>query len=367
MPDQTTPDPTTQATPANYPPAQETTTPAFDPGGMPPSERPEGVMVQSGGSNKRRNRMVLFGVLTLVLLVGTISTILLVQKNQELREKASSTTGIIAIFKMMCIEIGQQDVCNGRDTSLKDYKIDYHVHNGSNDQGSVVQTITVQLSNNDQSHGNTGDGSQGRNTGSALETGIYTVCEVPVAYKDNDRVPLHVEPRPTASQGGSSGGSPQNQFGDKCITVQLNPGEPELKFLNRKDVPASPTPTITPTFPPGTKTPTPSPTHAPTATLPPGISAACGDVIAYDLQWNQLSSTQLSQLKSGDKVRYTVAGTTTSGTFDKAKFTVNGTDLPETTNKKPGTDSFYTEYTLPSGTTTFSVTAQVHHSTLGWF
>lgn len=363
MQDSTTPDPNTQSVPSSYPPAQETTTPAFDPGGMPPAERSEGVMVQSGGSNKKRNRLIAFGLITLFLILGTISTIFLVQRNQDIRRKAASTTGIIAIFKSMCIEIGKQDVCNGRDTSLKDYKVDYLVHSGSNDQGSVVQTITVQLSDNDLSHGNTGDGSQGRNTGSPLETGTYTVCEVPVAYKDNDRIPLHVEPRPTASQGGSSGGSPQNQFGDKCITVELNPGEPELKYLNKKDVPA--TPTITPTFPPGTKTPTP--THPVTPTLPSGISAACGDVIAYDLQWNQLTSSQLSQLKSGDKVRYTVAGTTTSGSFDKAKFTINGTALPETATKKPGTDSYYTEYTLPSGTLTFNVTAQVHHTTLGWF
>lgn len=131
----------------------------------------------------------------------------------------------------------------------------------------------------------------------------------------------------------------------------------------------SPSSTPTPTQGP-TPTASPSPTSTPTPTVtptPPPIGAACLDVKAYDSQWNQLASSDLSNLKTGDLVRLTVGGTTTSGSFDKARFTVNGVTEAEVTAKRPGTDEFFDEYVIPEGTTSFNVSAQIHHSVLGWF
>jgi hypothetical protein len=58
-------------------------------------------------------------------------------------------------------------------------------------------------------------------------------------------------------------------------------------------------------------------------------------------------------------------GTATGGVFDKARFTINGAQTPEVTAQKPGSSGeFYYEYTIPNATTSFTVTAQVHHQGL---
>jgi hypothetical protein len=97
------------------------------------------------------------------------------------------------------------------------------------------------------------------------------------------------------------------------------------------------------------------------------LNAQCQAIKVYDTSWNQLTAAQLSNLTAGSVIRFAVSGTATSGTFDKAQFTVNGTALSETTTKKPGTEEFYSEYTIPDGITSFTITGKVHHSTLGWF
>lgn len=104
-----------------------------------------------------------------------------------------------------------------------------------------------------------------------------------------------------------------------------------------------------------------------TPTPPTQVTASCGSIKAYDTNWNLLSSSDLTNLKAGDVIRVAVAGTATSGVFDKARFTINGTLQPEVTQKKPSSQEFYDEYTIPAGTLNFTVTAQVHHSSLGWF
>lgn len=95
--------------------------------------------------------------------------------------------------------------------------------------------------------------------------------------------------------------------------------------------------------------------------------ASCSEVKAYDTSWNLLSQTQLANLNSGTIVRFTVSGSASSGTFDKARFSVNSVSLGETTLKKPSSGEFYIEYTIPEGTTSFNVDAQIHHTELGWF
>ena len=191
--------------------------------------------------------------------------------------------GTITVNKRMCDSIGQQDTCNGRDTSLDGYNIDFQVFAGSNDQGMLVDTIVVTLGQNANEGGNVGDGSQGMDTGTVLAPGTYTVCEVPVAYKSGfPSYNLDVVPRPEASNGGSTGGQ-QQQYGDRCIIVTISAGNAVLQFLDIKVsvvATTTPTPTPTPTPVPGsTNTPTPTATGTPvtesmntptpTATTPP--------------------------------------------------------------------------------------------------
>jgi hypothetical protein len=113
-----------------------------------------------------------------------------------------------------------------------------------------------------------------------------------------------------------------------------------------------------------TPSPTKTITHTPTPTNT--LSASCSDVRAYDANWNLLNTSQLASLKTGDIVRFAVEGTASSGTFDKARFTVNGQLRSEVSTKKPSSNEFYDEYTIPAGTVNFTVSAQVHHVTLGW-
>jgi hypothetical protein len=99
---------------------------------------------------------------------------------------------------------------------------------------------------------------------------------------------------------------------------------------------------------------------APTGTTTPGLTAQCSAVAAYDTNWAPLTVAQLSALKPGDKVRFTVTGTTSSGSFDQARFTINGALQAAVTGKRPNSADFFEEYTIPAGVTNFTVTAQIH-------
>lgn len=126
--------------------------------------------------------------------------------------------------------------------------------------------------------------------------------------------------------------------------------------IKKQTVTNTPTPTTTTTL-----------TPSPTPTTPPSITAECSEVKAYTTSWGQLTQEQLNNLEAGDMVRFTVSGTTTGGTFDKARFTINGTQRDPVTTKKPGTEEYYDQYEIPDDTYDFSVDAQIHHSSLGWF
>jgi len=110
------------------------------------------------------------------------------------------------------------------------------------------------------------------------------------------------------------------------------------------------------------------PCNTPPPTQPPSQeNAQCTGIKVYDTNWNLIPQNQLSQLKAGDRVRFTVIGSP-ADKIDKARFTINGQLGQEVTSKKPGTTAeFYTEYTIPAGATTFSIKGEVHHVTLGWF
>ena len=113
----------------------------------------------------------------------------------------------------------------------------------------------------------------------------------------------------------------------------------------------------------GTPTPTSEPTTKPT--LPPGIECSCLTIKTFDDEWNII--TNPSSLSVDDTVRFTVSGTTNSGSIDKARFNINGTLMPEVTAKRPSTNEFFYEYIIPEGVSAFTINADLHHTTIGWF
>ena len=95
--------------------------------------------------------------------------------------------------------------------------------------------------------------------------------------------------------------------------------------------------------------------------------AECTNIKAFDEDWNLLTAEDLTKLKSGDMVRFSVAGSTNKGTFKGARFTINGDLRDAVTSIRPGTDEFYDEYELPVGIKTFNIGVELEHSDAGWF
>lgn len=96
-------------------------------------------------------------------------------------------------------------------------------------------------------------------------------------------------------------------------------------------------------------------------------SGQCLNVKIYDTNWVEITSAGRSALKPGDVIRLTVAGSSTSGAIDQARFTFNGTLRAPVTAKRPGTQEFFDEITIPAGATAISIKGEVHHPTLNWF
>lgn len=110
---------------------------------------------------------------------------------------------------------------------------------------------------------------------------------------------------------------------------------------------------------------TTTPTAPPTA--PPSITAQCQNIKAYSgANFVLLTPESISMIKQGDPLHFCVTGSATGGSFDKAKFTINGVVQTETTLVRPGSTDFCQSYTVPAGVNSFNVTAQIHHVTLGW-
>ncbi len=178
------------------------------------------------------------------------------QEDTGAGDEQDDNTGNIAVFKTLCEDIGQQDTCMGRDTSLAGFEIDFQIFEGEGTTGELVDTVTVTLGRNANGEGNVGNGSQGFALSEELTPGTFTVCEVEVARGPNgETVTLNAEPRPEAGNGGSTGGTNQEQLGDNCIVVELTPGIAELQFLdevveqttppdNQQEEKGTPTPTV---------------------------------------------------------------------------------------------------------------------------
>jgi len=305
-------------------------------------------------------KKLLIGFGVFVLLLGTISTIFLVQKSQDIRNKAAGQLPVPTAPRVL--RNTQWRVSDPPSSGETHGDLEY----ASSDTGWIA--VRNNGSKDILIKGWQNCPPRHDPTGICWPQSSDPKFEFTIKPKETVRVEA------TQVCGQLDFDQPYG-YGRWFGTNQCRGGSTTNTPTNRPTTTPSPRPSNTPTTGVGTRTPTPRPsgtsTPRPTATitptLPPGISAACGDVEAYDTNWNVLSSSQLAQLKSGDSVRFAVSGTTTSGSFDKARVIVNGTTLPETSAKKPGTDAFYSEYTIPSGLVNFTVTAQVHHITLGWF
>lgn len=94
------------------------------------------------------------------------------------------------------------------------------------------------------------------------------------------------------------------------------------------------------------------------------VTRQCDAIRAYDTDWSLLTAAQLSQLKAGDHIYLTVAGSVSSGSLDRARFSINSQTVGESTLKHPNSpNEFALEYTIPSGITSFNIGAEIHHDT----
>lgn len=116
----------------------------------------------------------------------------------------------------------------------------------------------------------------------------------------------------------------------------------------------------------GGSTPTPGGGTGPTST--PAPAAYCQNILAYDTNWTRLTNQQLATTVAGDQLYYCVSGYANTGTFDKARFTINGVLYPDTTLLRPGSTADYCyQYKVPANVYSFNVQGEVHNTVLGWF
>lgn len=76
---------------------------------------------------------------------------------------------------------------------------------------------------------------------------------------------------------------------------------------------------------------------------------------------SELTAAQLAALDAGTTIRLVAIGTGSATNYTAVKFTVNGTVQTETTTKMASGD-YYSEYTIPPATKTFTITAQLKGS-----
>ena len=324
--------PTLQASPIPIPvdDTQKPITPS-DSGSAAPSNDVVMPPIITTQKKKFAGGKVIATILGLFLLVGGLGAgIFLVGQNQDIREQAGC-------YNTCMIELGDEDECNyscGTNNTGGAGGGTVNPDCDTNQQGECIDN-----SDNSGDNGNTGDSGTGTNYG----YGIFYCTAQQYAANGNTCDSSDVT-NGTATQLSSVPncfcGIIQNDMGTTQETTNGSCGCDE----EPTDEQPQPTP------PPGGETPT----------------ASCQNVKAYSPTWTLLTSTQLSSLATGSQVNFCVAGVATGGSFDKAKFTINSAVQAETTTVRPGSTDFCQLYTIPAGTTTFNVTAQIHHATLDW-
>ncbi len=106
--------------------------------------------------------------------------------------------------------------------------------------------------------------------------------------------------------------------------------------------------------------------ESPGETPPPTVTASCQNIKAYSSNFTLLTNAQLRTLDPGTTVNFCVTGSATGGSFNKARFTINGVLKPETTTRRPGALDYCQSFVIPTGVTNFVVVADIHHGALGW-
>ena len=309
-------------------------------------------MIIDSSSPKKKSGRIIATILGILLLVGAIGAgVVLVGQKQDIREKATGQCPVIN----GCVADHEESECNDSGEMCTVY-----IGEPGYESNSTVCSVA-----------GTQCGTSGYYCmifGSCHACIKYTTCYwkatncvadvscgTPTYTPTPEPTPTHTAtptPTPTPTYGGC--GAPCNDF-DHCIPSLNCPGGPGGGRCVNGSCPEE-TDCVC-----GSPTPTPRVTPTPT----PG-SAMCMAVKAYDTNWNLLTGAQLSALSAGSVIRFTISGIP-ADQIDKARFTINGVLGPETINKKPGTNEYYVEYTIPAGVYSFTITAQIHHLTLGWF
>lgn len=296
-------------------------------------------------------------ILGLFLLVGGVGAgVYLTQQNQNINEKADSCTPIS--FSNKNLEVYESTA--GNYAVGYNFNLDSIVYGDIDIQTGAQEKYDLYRSDANGSPLATGDYIsvyQVRNYISTEDSGNNIDSVVLIDKTTGVRSPATIV---SSYMIGASG------TGDGLVSNVL--GEPDNKVTYMGDLQSritvgfttecqpTPVPTVFPTTPP---------TTAPTPT-PPAITAQCQNVKAYSSTWTLLTNAQLSALTPNTIVNFCVTGSATGGSFDKAKFTINGEVQAETTTVRPSGTDFCQEYVIKNGINSYNVTAQIHHTTLGW-
>jgi len=96
-------------------------------------------------------------------------------------------------------------------------------------------------------------------------------------------------------------------------------------------------------------------------------SYQCRQIKAYDENDVEIATASLSTLKAGDIVRLAATGSGSASDYTAARFTINGTLLPETSLKMTSSNDYYVEYTIPANTSSFDISAQLKAVDGQWY
>lgn len=92
----------------------------------------------------------------------------------------------------------------------------------------------------------------------------------------------------------------------------------------------------------------------------------CQNIKAHKVTGEELSLSDLSKLKAGDTIHLVAHGTGISTNYKAVRFKVNGVVGAESTQKNIVGD-YYTAYTIPVNTKTFSITAELKGQDDHWY
>ena len=100
---------------------------------------------------------------------------------------------------------------------------------------------------------------------------------------------------------------------------------------------------------------------------PDPVVSQCREITIFDKGWNRLSEGDLNQVAPGDEIIISVTSTTTAGSIEQARFSINNQSQEPTILKRPDTNDLYINYIIPEGANKLEVTVELYHSTFGWF